>query len=155
LRTPQSSARTLGVPSNIVLTNIVIVAECRIHVGSGAILNDVVLASTAVGKGVNPLDYQNITFAADVQLGTNDNCAPGGGVQIYSAASVHFSSSMMINGLQVVAAGDVELGARDMAINGISVQAGQDIMLTSNNVFGLCSGGSPATLTKVSYRLVK
>ena len=136
------------------LINIAIVADCRIHVGSGAILNNVTLASTATGPGSKPLDYQNITFAADVQLGDNDNCAPGGGVQIYSAASVHFSSSMMINGLQVVAAGNVELGARDMAIKGISVQAGQDITLTANNEFGLCSGGSPTTLTKVSYRLV-
>ena len=62
---------------------------------------------------------------------------------------------MMINGLQVVAAGSVELGARDQAAKGISVQAGEDITLTSNNIFGLCSGGTDTTLTKASYRLVK
>jgi Flp pilus assembly protein TadG len=146
---------TYQIPSNIVLVNIVIVAECVIHVGSGTILNNVVLASTAIGNGSKPLDYQNITFAADVQLGDNDDCAPGGGVQVYSAASVHFSSSMMINGLQVVAAGSVELGARDQAAKGISVQAGENITLTSNNMFGLCSGGTDPTLTKASYRLVK
>ncbi len=145
---------TYNIPSSIVLTDIVIVADCRIHVGSSAVLNNVVLASTAVGNGSKPLDYQNITFAANVQLGDMDDCAPGGGVQIYSMASVHFSSSMKINGLQVVAAGNVELGARDQAIKGISVQAGQNITLTSNNVFGLCSGGSPTALTKPSFRLV-
>ena len=61
---------------------------------------------------------------------------------------------MTIDGLQVVAAGDVELGARDDGIRGISVQAGQDITLTSNNAFGLCSGGAPNLFTVKYYRLV-
>jgi hypothetical protein len=61
---------------------------------------------------------------------------------------------MTIHGLQVVAAGDVELGARDEGINGISVQTGQDITLTSNNAFGICSGGAPDLFTVPYYRLV-
>jgi len=101
-----------------------------------------------------PLDAANISFSSGVQLGTQDNCADGGGVQLFSSASIHFSSSMSINGLQVVAAGDVELGARDMGINGISVQSGQDIRLTSNNMFGLCSGGAPDLFTVSYYKLV-
>jgi len=61
---------------------------------------------------------------------------------------------MTINGVQVVAAGDVELGARAQGINGISVQAGQDIRLTSNNAYGLCSGNAPGLFTVPYYRLV-
>jgi hypothetical protein len=75
-------------------------------------------------------------------------------VQIFSSASVHFSSSMTVDGVQIVAAGDVDLGARDMGVNGINVQAGGDITLTSNNMFGLCSGGAPNLQTVVYYRLV-
>ena len=37
---------------------------------------------------------------------------------------------------------------------GISVQAGENITLTSINEFGSCSGGTETTLTKISYRLV-
>ena len=53
-----------------------------------------------------------------------------------------------------VAAGDIELGARDLGINGISAQAGGTITLTSNNQFGLCSGGAPNLFTVPYYRLV-
>ncbi len=149
-----NSNQQIGIPSNITLANIVVIAECSINVGANANLSNVVLASTAIGNGAIPLDKANISFSANVDLGVPDNCNQGGGVQIFSAASVHFSSSMTIHGLQVVAAGDVELGARDEGINGISVQAGQDITLTSNNAFGLCSGGAPDLFTVPYYRLV-
>jgi hypothetical protein len=149
-----NSNQQIGIPSNITLANIVVIAECSINVGANANLSNVVLASTAIGNGAKPLDKANISFSANVDLGVPDNCDQGGGVQIFSAASVHFSSSMTIHGLQVVAAGDVELGARDEGINGISVQAGQDITLTSNNAFGLCSGGAPDLFTVPYYRLV-
>ena len=41
-----------------------------------------------------------------------------------------------------------------MGVNGISAQAGGDITLTSNNMFGLCSGGAPDLFTVPYYRLV-
>jgi hypothetical protein len=132
----------------------VIISECGISVGANADLSNVVLGSTALGNGVKPLDTANINFSANVGLGAEDNCAEGGGVQLFSSASIHFSSSMRIDGLQVVAAGDVEHGARDQGINGISVQSGQDITLTSNNAFGLCSSGAPDLFTVPYYRLV-
>ncbi len=90
-------------------------------------MSDVVLASRAGGNpgggggngggsnsgaGGPGIENANIVFGAGVNLGTADNCQPGGGVQIFSNASVHFSSSMLINGLQIVAAGDVDLGAQ-------------------------------------------
>jgi len=76
-------------------------------------------------------------------------------VQIYTAASLKFSSTTTIYGMQAVAGGRVELGARDQGIHGISIQAGDDIMLTSSNEFGLCSGGGDGTFTHAYYRLVE
>lgn len=146
--------KLVKIPSGLALTNVVIIAECNISVGANATLANVVLGSKALGNGANPLANANIGFSANVSLGAPDNCTAGGGVQLYSSASIHFSSSMLINGLQVVAAGDVELGARDQGINGISVQSGGDIRLTSNNVFGLCAGGAPDLFTVPYYRLV-
>ncbi len=55
---------------------------------------------------------------------------------------------------RLVALGDIFLGARDMGINGISAQTGGTITLTSNNAFGLCSGGAPGLFTVPYYRLV-
>ena len=142
------------IPNNLTMSRVVILAECNISVGSNASLSDVVLGSYALGNGSDPLANANIDFSANVSLGAPDNCAEGGGVQLFSSASIHFSSSMLINGLQAVAAGNVHLGARDQGINGISVQAGGDINLTSNNVFGLCAGGAPNLFTVDYYRLV-
>jgi hypothetical protein len=165
-----ASNKNVGIPNNMVLSEIVIVADCQLGVGSGVEMNDVVLASRAGGNpGGNPggqgnngqsgqggagIENANINVASNVIIGAADDCQPGGGVQIFSNASVHFSSTTTYNGVQIVVAGDVDLGARDEGVNGINVQAGGDITLTSNNRFGLCSGGAPNLLTVNYYRLV-
>ncbi len=157
-----------NVPDGTVLNQVVIISDCPIHFGSNVWLSDVVVAtldggndggggdnngnSGAGGPGV---EKANISFAAGATLGTADNCAPGGGVQIFINASFKFASTTTYNGVQIVAAGDVDLGARDMGINGINIQAGGDITLTSNNAFGICSGGAPNLQTVAYYRLVR
>jgi hypothetical protein len=164
--------KNAGIPSNATLDRVVIVADCNIGVGSGVVMTDVVLASRSGGNpggggesgaakgrdssghGGSGVSNANINFSSNVQLGRDDGCAEGGGVQIFSNASAHFSSTMTLNGVQVVAAGDVDLGARDQGINGINVQAGGNITLTSQNMFGLCSGGAPTLFTVNYYRLV-
>jgi hypothetical protein len=140
----------VGIPQDTVLTQVVIVADCQIGVGSNAFLHDVVLASRTDGKVTNA----NINMSSGVVLGLPDGCLPSGGVQIFTDQSVHFSSTTTYNGVQIVAAGDVELGARDMGINGINVQAGGNIDMTSNNMFGLCATGAPNLQTVAYYRLV-
>jgi hypothetical protein len=79
---------------------------------------------------------------------------PGGGVRIYSAASVKLSSSSIIDGVQIVAASDIDLGAQTMGINGISAQAGGDTNFSAENMFGLCSGGVDSAFTIPYFRLV-
>jgi hypothetical protein len=145
---------TVSIPAGITLSNVVIVIECSLIVNPDATLTNVVLASYRTANGQDPHDITNIAVAANVQLGDPDGCTPGGGVQIFSAASVKFSSSVLIDGVQIVAAGDIELGAQAMGINGISAQAGGDITMTSGNAFGLCSGGAPNLFTVPYYRLV-
>jgi len=161
--------KNVGIPTGTVLDQVVIVADCQIGVGRGVEMSDVVLASRAGGNPGNPkgnenngrsgqggagIEDANINVASNVILGAADDCQPGGGVQIFSNASVHFSSTTTYNGVQIVASGDVDLGARDEGINGINVQAGGDITMTSNNAFGLCSGGAPQLFTVNYYRLV-
>jgi Flp pilus assembly protein TadG len=145
--------KTASIPSNVTISKVVIIADCEITVGSGAVLFDVVLGSRSGGS--KKIENANIGFSANVMLGLPDNCNPGGGVTLLSNASIHTSSSMVINGVQMIAAGDIDLGSSALGINGISAQAGGDINMSSNNAFGLCSGGAPQVSSVGYYRLVK
>jgi len=146
------------IPANSTVSNVVIIAECEIKINAGATVTNSVLGSRSggnPGQGAGGgVSSANIGVAANVQLGAPDNCTPGGGVQLFSNATIHTAASTGIDGVQLVAAGDIELGARDLGINGISAQAGGTITLTSNNQFGLCSGGAPNLFTVDYYRLV-
>jgi len=140
------------IPNNTVVQNVIIIAECEVHIGAGATIMNSVIGSRSGGNG--KVDKANVVIAANVQLGRPDNCNPAGGVQLFSNATIHTASSTSIDGVQMVAKGDIDLGARDMGINGISAQSGGNITLTSNNQFGLCSDGAPDLFTVDYYRLV-
>jgi hypothetical protein len=150
--------KNVSIPSHSVIDGVVIIAECEIKINAGATITNSVLGSLSggnPGQGVGGgVSSANIGVAANVQLGAPDNCSDGGGVQLFSNATIHTAASTGIDGVQMVAAGDIELGARDLGINGISAQAGGTITLTSNNQFGLCSGGAPDLFTVDYYRLV-
>jgi hypothetical protein len=150
-------SRNLVVPSGIVLAKIVLIADCQITIGANSTVYNSVIGSRSGaigGNGKLNRGDANISTAAGVQLGIPDNCAEGGGVQLYSNATLTFSSTTTFDGVQMVAAGDIALGARDMGVRGISAQSGGNITLTSNNMFGLCSGGAPNLFTVDYYRLV-
>jgi len=144
--------KNVQIPSNSTVHDVVVIADCEIKINAGAYVYNAVLGSRSGGNG--NIDKANIGVAANVQLGTPDNCNPDNGATLISNATIHTSSSTAIDGVQMIAAGDIELGARDMGINGISAQSGGNIKLTSNNMFGLCSGGAPNLFTVDYYRLV-
>ena len=70
------------------------------------------------------------------------------------SAPAIFVSISSYNGVQIIPTGDVDLGARDMGINGINVQTGGKITLTSNNTSGVCATGASNLQTVAYYRLV-
>ena len=149
--------RNLVLPAGILIDQIVLIADCQITIGANSTVWDSVIISRSgpnPGPGSLNLGDANITAAAGVQLGKPDGCAEGGGVQLFSNATIHTSSSTSIDGVQMVALGDIFLGARDMGVNGISAQSGGTIKMTSNNMFGLCSGAVEGLFTVDYYRLV-
>ncbi len=150
--------RNLVPPACILIDPHVLIADCQITIGANSTVYNSFIASRSGPTPGNNTNMNrgdaNITAAAGVQLGKPDNCAEGGGVQLFSNATMTFSSTTNIDGVQMVALGDIALGARDMGINGISAQSGGTITLTSNNMFGLCSGGAPDLFTVDYYRLV-
>ena len=137
----------IQIPGQLV-EKVVIVASCRIQTAAGANLRDAVVASTYTGPAAA------VHMAAQSTLGAADNCAPGGGVEIYTPGDVKIAAKGTWNGLRIVAGNDVMFTANNVAIQGISVQAGNDITFTSNNQFALCSGNNPGPYAW-HYRLVK
>ena len=149
--TCKSENKTVNIPSGITLTDLVIISSCNINVGKGATLSDVTLAATG---GNGKVSTANIHFARGVVLGMDDDCAPGGGVQVFTNASVSSAAKLSLYGVQIVAAGNVQIAAKTDGIDGISVQAGGKIKLTSNGTFGGCGVGTPGLFTVNYYRLV-
>ena len=142
--------KQIGIPSQQVLSKVIVIADCQIGVPAQADMEDVVLASWAPASN----DGANIHFSSNIDLGRHDNCADGGGVKIFTTESLFFSSSVNYNGVQIVSSKDVTLGSSDEGVKGISVQARGNIYLSSNNMYGLCSGGDPLLITQPFYRLV-
>jgi hypothetical protein len=135
-----------------ILEQVAIISECRIEGQTNMRLEGVLLASSAVGGGKKPWNKATIHFPAGTQFGRQDNCAPGGGVQIYSAASVQFAPSGAIMGMQIVARGNVELTANE-TVDGLTIQAGRNIKLTANAAIGTkCPSEEGAFVWR--YRLV-
>jgi hypothetical protein len=136
-----------------VLSQVAIVSECRIKGQAGMRLEGVSLASSAVGNGSKPYNKATIQFQAGTYFGAQDDCAPGGGVRIYSGASVRISAGAAINGMQIVARGNVDLTANETA-NGLVIEAGHNIRMTANADVGMgCLGGVDGIFVW-RYRLV-
>jgi len=134
-------------PTNVLVEKVVIVATCRLQASADVSAGNVVIASTYSGGGAA------IDMAAKSNLGLADNCAPGGGVELYTPGNVHVSAQGIWNGLRVVAGNDVKFTANNSDIRGISVQAGHEFDFTSNNQFGFCVGNNPGPRAW-HYRLV-
>ena len=146
--------KTLNLPTGVLIENVVIVADCKIKASSGVMLVGVVLASSAVGNGQDPLNQNSIDLSSDAQIGTSAFCDDNSGqVHIYAAASVHVAAGPTVYGLRAVVGGNFHLTANN-DVNGISVQAGNNITSTANGEFGFC-GGVFAGPFAWHYRLVR
>ncbi len=136
-----------------VLQGVAIISQCRINGHSNMVIEGSLLATSAIGGGSKGYEKAVIHFPSNVTFGANDNCAPGGNVGLYSAASVHISAAGAIDGLRIVARGDVELSAGQTA-DDLNISAGHNIRLTANNDIGTgCVGDAEGPLAW-RYRLV-
>ena len=152
--------KSLKLPTDTTITGVVIIADCPIVASNGLILEDVVLASTALGNGHNQLDKAAINLASAARLGATDFCDTGeGGVEVYALASAHVAGKLGVNGLRAVVGGDFEFAAQGDFL-GISVQAGNDIIFpaggSKGGSYGLCPlDVFPPGVFASQYRLVR
>jgi len=155
-----SDNMVLSLPTNETIRDVVIIANCVIKASKGLILENVVVASTALGNGKDPLNKSTVDLASAARLGATKFCTDGkGGVEVYALASVHVAAKLGVNGLRAVVGGNFKTAAQG-AFLGVSIQAGNDIIFTAagskGGEFGLCLEGTlPPGKFVPSYRLVR
>lgn len=142
-----TGAGTANVPQNTVIKNIVMVTNCDIKFGQGVVLEDVVIATTSTSA-------RSLSAASDMQVGRNDNCAPGGGAQLVTMGGMSFPSGLKVYNGQLLAVGDIEFAANANGIKGASFVAGGTISGTSNMGMGFCGTGMEDNFHANYFRLV-
>jgi hypothetical protein len=140
------SNNKLSLPGHSILRDVVIVTNCQINLGTHSKLHNVTLASTNTSRDA-------ISGQAWVDIGLDDNCAPGGGSRILTLGDFELTANMGLFGSQIIAAGDVSFTANMRGIEGASIIAGGTIDATSNNRFGNCGVDHEDRFVLPSFRM--
>jgi len=139
---------TMSIKNGVVIRNTTIVTNCAVKFGQGATLEDTVLATT------NTSD-KSISSPSSLQIGRNDNCAPGGGAQVLTLGGIDMAADMRMYGGQIIAGGDVSFAANADGIAGASIIAGGTISGTSNMTMGFCGDGMEDSFLASYFRLAQ
>ncbi len=139
---------SLKIASGTTLKQVVLITDCKLQFGANVTLEDVVIASSNS-------DPRAITGAANVQLGRNDNCAPGGGVQILTDGGMDFPAKLSIYGSQMVAKGDISFAANANGVQGASLVSGDTISGTSNMTMAFCGQGMEQNYQASYFKMVQ
>ncbi len=123
----------LRIRSGETLRDGVIDTNCRIVIGSNAVLEDILIISRST-------DLRAIDGAAGVRLGAADGCTPGGGVQIVTSGGVRFTANLQLFGVQILAEDMIDFEANGNGVFGVSMVSGAEIDSTSNMDMGFCDG---------------
>lgn len=137
---------TMSIKDGGIIRDTTIVTNCPIKFGQGATLENTVLATTNTNS-------RSISAPSTLQIGRNDNCAPGGGAQILTLGGIDIAADMRIYGGQILAKGDVAFAANADGIAGASIIAGGTISGTSNMTMGFCGDGMEDSFRADYFRL--
>lgn len=131
-----------------ILDKVVVISPCPIEFGAGVELHDAVIISTST-------EDDAFYAASGLQVGKNDNCAPGGGAQLLTLGGMRFPANLALFGGQLIAAKDIEFAARADGLMGASIIAGGEIDGTSNAAMGHCTTGMAGNFELDYFRLVE
>lgn len=123
----------ITIEMGVVLKDVVIVTACKLKFEAGAAVENAVLVTTNTNS-------DSISAPAGFRVGVDDNCAPGGGVQIITYGGIKVPADFQVFGGQIIAKRDVEFAAQ-AGIHGVAIIAGGKIDGTSNSEFRFCKGG--------------
>ncbi len=127
-------------------SDFVLVTNCKVSFGQGAILDNSIVATTST-------DASSITAPSSIQLGRDDNCATDGGTQLLTMGSISFPADLMVYGSQLIAMDNIEFAANANGIEGASFIAGGIISGTSNMTMGFCGSGMERNFEAEYFRL--
>ncbi len=128
------------------LTDIVLISNCEVKFGAGTVLQDVVIATRDTSSF-------SINSPSGLQVGRDDGCATGGGVQIITKGSMNFAADLKMFGGQLLALENIEFAANASGIEGASMVAGGTISGTSNMSMAFCGGGMESNFEAEYFRL--
>ena len=132
-----------------VYAGFVFVSDCEVKFANGVILEEVVIATTSSSAS-------SLNSPQGLQLGRNDNCAPGGGATLMTLGGFNAASSLSVYNGQILALGDIEFAANADGIQGASFVSMSQIDGTSNMAMGFCNGNGMENAYRAPYfRMVR
>ena len=117
--------------------NAIIHTPCSVQFRAGAVLEDVVIVSESVDKAA----FSSPRGGGGIQIGRDDNCAPGGNAMLITPGGMQFAAGIQLSGAQLVAGKNVEFSAQGSGVHGGQISTGGDVISTSNIHFGPCPRG--------------
>ena len=127
-------------------SNFVLRTNCKIKFANGVVLEDALVATTNT-------DPKSVNGPQGVQIGKDDNCAPGGGAQVLTLGGVDVAANLAMFGGQIIATGDIGFSARADGMQGVSMISGSTISGTSNMSMALCGTGMENDLEAKYFRM--
>ncbi len=127
-----------------IYSSFVFVSDCEIKFSNGVILEDVVIATTNTSA-------TSFNTPSGLQIGRNDNCAPGGGATLMTHGGFKAASSLSVYNGQILALGDIQFSANADGIQGASFVAKGRIDGTSNMNMGYCKNSGMENAYRASY----
>lgn len=124
-----------------------LVTNCSIRFNNGVVLEDTMI-------GTN-LFNGSISAPQGLQIGRDDNCAPGGGSILMTKGTFDVSANLEAYGGQILASRDINFSANANGIQGVSMIAGRDVKGTSNMIMGFCDEGIEHFLQADYFRMVQ
>jgi hypothetical protein len=141
-----TTGAALTFKNSVLVSDVVVVTGCDVKFESGVVIENSIIATHSNGN-------KSMTSSAGLQVGRNDNCAPGGGSQLLTLGSMDFPSDLKIFGSQLIALNDVSFAANADGIQGAAVVAGSEISGTSNMSMAFCGSGMESNFQAEYFRL--
>lgn len=139
---------TLYFENDVPIRRNLIVTNCKISYGNGVTIEDAVIVSKNKAS-------DSLNSSAGLVVGKDDNCEPGGDVQLVTLGGMKFTSDLHIYGSQLLAQGDIEFSANANGVEGAAMVAGGTISGTSNMNMSFCGKGMENNFQASYFKLVQ
>lgn len=149
-----ASNDTLDLPSGN-YRNMAIISTCPVNMNSSTSVDmrDVMIA-VDWWSGANPTTLFGMHFAGNAILGATE-CGEGGVDLMTRNSSVHFAAGGQINNSRLLTGYNVKLAAGGTGVQGLHVEAVNDIDLTQGGFFGLCPLPADSVPQHLVYTLAR